>query len=181
VQSKRAAGGVVGRRSSRRGRRSDRGVAAVEFALIVPVLALVLFGMITGGLAINQKQQMTYATREGARFASTVPAKQTFTTGTWASNIRDLIVERSEGALTAADVCVSLVEGSPGLVVSPASSYSTSGQACITNQTFPIATSDPGRRVQVTAKRSTKIEFVLGAKTAQLTTAATARSETRPG
>ena len=161
--------------------RREHGVAVVEFALIVPVLTMLVFGLITGGLAINQKQQMTHATREGARFASTVPANQTFTSGTWASNIRDLIVDRSDGSLTAPDVCVALVEGSPGAVVSPASSYSTAGQPCISGQTFPIATGDPGRRVQVTAKRKVRVEWVLGATDALLSTVATARSETRPG
>lgn len=165
-----------GRRS-----RGDRAVAVVEFALIAPVLAMLVFGMISGGLAINEKQQMTYAVREGARFASAVPVKQTFVSGTWASNIRDLIVERSDGSLQSADVCVSLVEGSPGMVVAPTTTYSTSGAACISNQTFPIVTGDPGRRVQVTAKRTRRVEWVVGATDAVLKTVATARSETRPG
>lgn len=158
--------------------RRERGAAIIEMAIVFPVLAVLLFGMITAGIALDDKQQMTHATREGARYAAVVPKSQTFVTGTWASNVRDLIIERSDGALTAADICVSLVEGSPGLVVSPAASFSTSGSACIPGQTFPVVAGDPGRRVQVTGRRNAEIQLVVfGTYTALLKTDATARSE----
>lgn len=153
----------------------------VEFAIILPVFAMLLFGMITSGLAINEKQQMTFAVREGARFASTVPPDQTFTTGTWASNVRDVIVESSDRVLTTADVCVALVEGSPGTVVTPTNSYSTrpDGGPCIAAQSFPIVSGDRGRRVQVTATRIRPIDWVLGRTNATLNSQATARTEVR--
>jgi Flp pilus assembly protein TadG len=52
------------------GTRSDQGAAAVEFALVLPVLVLMLFGIIQFGLIFNQWQQLEHATREGARWAS---------------------------------------------------------------------------------------------------------------
>jgi hypothetical protein len=57
--------------SMRNGR--EDGASAVEFALIFPLLAMMLFGMITGGLALNQQQQINHAAREGARFGATLP------------------------------------------------------------------------------------------------------------
>lgn len=168
-------GGI--RNTNRRHRSGERGAIIVEAAIVFPVLALLLFGMISGGLALDDKQQMTHATREGARYAAVVPRTQTFATGTWASNVRDLIVERSDGALSAADVCVSLVEGSPGAVVSPATTYSTTGSPCIPGQTFPVATGDPGRRIQVTARRSAEIQLLVQTLDITLATSATARSE----
>jgi Flp pilus assembly protein TadG len=51
-----------------RGKGED-GAAAVEFALLLPLLVLLLFGFIQFGLAFNTKIQATNAAREGARMA----------------------------------------------------------------------------------------------------------------
>ncbi len=64
----RGRGAVV--RSRRRGLRSDSGAAAVEFAIIAPLLFLLLFGLIDFGLAINARIVASNAAREGARVAS---------------------------------------------------------------------------------------------------------------
>jgi Flp pilus assembly protein TadG len=50
--------------------RQEDGAAAVEFALIVGVLALLLFGMLQFGLAFFQLQNLRAATREAARVGS---------------------------------------------------------------------------------------------------------------
>jgi Flp pilus assembly protein TadG len=47
--------------------KSERGVAAVEFALLLPVLVLLLFGIIEFGLLLYDQQLITNASREGAR------------------------------------------------------------------------------------------------------------------
>jgi Flp pilus assembly protein TadG len=47
--------------------RGDRGVAAVEFAFIVPLLALFIFGIISFGLILSFKQDVTRAAAEGSR------------------------------------------------------------------------------------------------------------------
>ncbi len=47
--------------------RQEDGAAAVEFALIVGVLAMLIFGMLQYGLAFFQLQNLRAATREGAR------------------------------------------------------------------------------------------------------------------
>jgi len=47
--------------------RGEEGAAAVEFALIVGVLAMLLFGMLQFGLAFFQLQNLRAAAREGAR------------------------------------------------------------------------------------------------------------------
>ena len=48
----------------------DRGSVAVEFALLLPVLLLIIFGTIDFGRAINAQITLTQAAREGARLAS---------------------------------------------------------------------------------------------------------------
>ena len=50
--------------------RREDGAAAVEFALIAGVLAMLIFGMLQFGLAFFQLQNLRSATREGARLAA---------------------------------------------------------------------------------------------------------------
>lgn len=47
----------------------DRGAAAVEFALIAPVLIVLLLGIINAGYLFGQKLALNQAVREGARHA----------------------------------------------------------------------------------------------------------------
>jgi hypothetical protein len=46
---------------------SERGASAVEFALILPVLIIILFGIIEFSLIMYDKAMVTNASREGAR------------------------------------------------------------------------------------------------------------------
>jgi Flp pilus assembly protein TadG len=47
--------------------KSQKGVAAVEFALVLPLLVLLIFGIIEFSLLMFNKQVITNASREGAR------------------------------------------------------------------------------------------------------------------
>jgi Flp pilus assembly protein TadG len=49
--------------------RCDRGVAVVEFAVLVPVLLLIVFGTADFGLAMNTYNNETQLANEGARLA----------------------------------------------------------------------------------------------------------------
>lgn len=53
-----------------RGHRTEHGAAAVEAALILPLILLILFGTIQFGLAWFRAQNLEAAAREGARLAS---------------------------------------------------------------------------------------------------------------
>jgi Flp pilus assembly pilin Flp len=55
-----------------RGCRQERGAAAVEFALVLPVLLLVIFGIIDFGRMLAAKIALTEAAREGARATALV-------------------------------------------------------------------------------------------------------------
>jgi Flp pilus assembly protein TadG len=56
--------------SMRRKLRSEDGAAAVEFALIVGLLAILVFGLLEYGLAFWQVQNLRASAREGARVAA---------------------------------------------------------------------------------------------------------------
>jgi len=165
--------------------RGQRGASMVEFALILPVLVILILGMFTGGIAYNQKQQVTFAAREGARYGATVPAVQAFSNpDSWAENVRAIVVDRSDGDLVDAEVCVALVRGSPATVVTTtahptATWYSTEGgQPCDPDETYPVTGFDEGRRVQVRVAKPARIQLgVLPDITFTITTQATAKSE----
>ena len=53
-----------------RHRDGERGAAAVEFALLAPILVVILFGVTEFGLALNKMEVYTSAAREGARYAA---------------------------------------------------------------------------------------------------------------
>ena len=48
----------------------DRGATAVEFALVLPVLLMILMGIVDFGRALNAQVTLTQAVREGARLAA---------------------------------------------------------------------------------------------------------------
>jgi hypothetical protein len=54
-------------RGGERRRRSERGAAAVEMALVLPVLLFLVFGIIDFGRMLNAQITLTEAAREGAR------------------------------------------------------------------------------------------------------------------
>jgi Flp pilus assembly protein TadG len=48
----------------------DRGAVAVEFALVLPLLLVIVFGVIDFGRAFNAQVTITQAAREGGRLAA---------------------------------------------------------------------------------------------------------------
>ena len=54
----------------KRFKRCENGVAAVEFALILPVLMLILFGILNYGILLYDQAVITNAAREGARWGA---------------------------------------------------------------------------------------------------------------
>ncbi len=70
--------------------RREDGAAAVEFALIAGVLAMLIFGMLQYGLAFFQLQNLRAAAREGARVGAV---------GATADQVKQRTADASLGAL----------------------------------------------------------------------------------
>lgn len=64
---------------SRRSWKNERGAVAVEFALVFPILILVLFGIIEYGSVFNAQIMITGAAREAARSMSITGSTATAT------------------------------------------------------------------------------------------------------
>ena len=48
----------------------DRGASLAEFAIVLPLLIIIMFGVVEFGIAFNRAQAVEAAAREGARLAS---------------------------------------------------------------------------------------------------------------
>ena len=84
-------------------RRGDRGAAVVEFAIVLPVLMMLLLGMVSGANAWNQSQSMGHGGQVAARFASTlpVPDRRTEDMDDWLDDVIDRAIAASAGTMDA--------------------------------------------------------------------------------
>jgi Flp pilus assembly protein TadG len=135
-------------------------VALVEFALILPVLALLFFGMLDFGKAFNYWIDETHLANEGARWA--VVNKNPASSGSLQQYIRNQVTTNE------------LRTGGTSSVPGPV-------QVCID---FPSGTSNVGDPVRVTLSATYRWLGVISARTSitqtTITGASTMRLEARP-
>jgi Flp pilus assembly protein TadG len=79
-------------------RASERGAAALEFALVLPILLMLVFGIITFGRAYHAKVELAGGVREGARELAL---------GKSAGEATAAAVDATGGLLSAGDVSTS--------------------------------------------------------------------------
>ena len=131
----------------------------VEFALLLPVVASLLMGILTGGLAYNKKIAVTDAVRGAARYGATLSDSSTF-----AANVRDRLVQLSAGELTGSDVCVELVRAGASNTVTRSWYASAGNSSCPTQfgTAPPTPTVTTGNCVvKVWAMKTAKLQAVL--------------------
>jgi len=111
--------------------RRDDGAAAVEFALIIGVLAMLIFGMLQFGLTFFELQNLRAATREGGRLGAV---------GATPDAIRSKIESASNGAIQPGEA-----SNTSFVKVSYSDSGTFSGaEANLTGNTNPACTSSSG-------------------------------------
>jgi Flp pilus assembly protein TadG len=132
--------------------KSERGASIVEFALVAPVFIMLLMGTVSAGAIYNSKMNLTYAAREGTRYASTHALSDT----NWATTVATIVVARSGGDLALSNVCVSLVTGSGAAtqVYEGNTAYSTTGSPCIASD----GNTDGMARIQVKVTRTATLQ-----------------------
>ncbi len=67
MDERRQADASASARAGLRGRRDQRGASAVEFALVVPFLLLIVFGIIVYGMVFAQTLSLSNSARQAAR------------------------------------------------------------------------------------------------------------------
>ena len=159
--------------------RGARGAAIVEFALILPLLSMMALGTLSGGIALDHKQDITNAAREAARFGATLAEDHCEPVSlcdglTWAELVRSMAVQRANGVVVDSNVCVALVSG-PGVApVAVGSGHTTAGGV---NPCYVDNSSDAEMRVQVSVTRSDRLQAVVFSMNLNLGSRATARFE----
>lgn len=93
---------------------SQRGMTSVELAIILPILLMVVFAIIEFGYAMWNYNTISYATREGARYAAVSSAEAGVL-----SQTKDIVIANGVGlGLVASDISVSWSpDQSPGSLV----------------------------------------------------------------
>jgi Flp pilus assembly protein TadG len=139
----------------RRARRAERGASAVEFALIVPVVILLLMGTVSTGLSYNDHVSLTNAAREGARYG----AAADITSSSWATSVQTRVQEvyfnAAGTAPTDNQVCVQLVKAD-GTVYA-----SDSGTECGTAPGMPTNMTTGSCAVRVWMSKPRTVELVV--------------------
>ena len=106
-------------------KRDQRGAAAVEMAIVLPVLVLLVFGIIQWSIYFNRLQGLQAAAREGARVAALPQSTQ--------SDVKAKVTDALSGVLPSG--------ATPTISVSPSSSNPCDLQAAGTSVTVTVKVS----------------------------------------
>jgi Flp pilus assembly protein TadG len=116
------------------------GVAALEFAVVAPILIMLLFGIFVGGLVISRYQQVAMLSRDCARYAQVHG-------GTWAQANNNGVLTTQE------DVFTNVVKGR-AFFFDLTTLQSTSSVTWDDDAQMPTTSSGMTNRVHVTIKYS---------------------------
>ena len=175
------------------------GASAVEFALIVPLFLMITFGLFSGALAFNEKNELTHASRDSARYGATLALTQQFDgtctptsdgTGTvsascWAQNVAQDARNNAYGNLGTGipgqRVCVAVIQGANAVYSDPTyGTYWYDSNGGSPAPCFDDGGADLSVRVQVRTWRSSSLNAVLFHMNLPLGSEASAQIETQP-
>jgi Flp pilus assembly protein TadG len=136
----------------------------VEFALLFPLLAMLLFGMLSAGLAWNQNLALAQSARVGGRYAATLPTKNYGSMDAYLDAVATRVVNASEGSLattvTGRMVCVAYVHPSGTTTLDQTRSRTETGSTVTrgTGTCFADSQASSDRRIQVVVERQATFE-----------------------
>ena len=156
----------------------DAGAALVEFALVLPLLMMIVLGMVSAGVGYNRKITITHAAREAARYGATLSVAVPGTLDAWLDGLYARVVAEGAGTLDPT---------TPGLVICVAYVHpGGSGEDRTRSLSTGVVRADdlcfldggrPERRVQVSVARDHEFEALFFRKTISIGTDAVARYE----
>jgi len=92
--------GIRARSARPAGPRDQHGAAAVEFALLLPILILLVFGIVQFSILYNHQQGLHAAAREGARVAALPSSTSTEITSRVRDSLRGVLNDADRAAAT---------------------------------------------------------------------------------
>lgn len=113
--------------------RDERGAAAVEFALVVPILIMLLLGTISSGISYSHSVGLTNAVREGSRFGATADASSAVAAA-WADNVISRVrdTQFDDPNHTDTTICVQLWKVGTGAIANTAKCSTPTGAPALT-------------------------------------------------
>jgi len=161
----------------------EQGAQLVEFALILPVLLVLLLGIITGGIAFSRSISVDNAARESARYGATLPVDGDM--NAWLNDVADVAIGSATGDLDNGEqgrqVCVAYVypDGSDAADQTTRLDIDTAGNRTVTSGSPCFSDGRPGdeRRIQVQLQRESDLILVFWGRTLSLAGESTARYE----
>lgn len=164
--------------------RTDRGAAAVEFALILPLFVMLSFGVISAGFLFETWLSTTQAARETSRFAATFPVPKDTTTAVedvdaWFTKVKTVAVDTAgidAGDAPSYVICIRLDRTSAGLGVT----QKTYGTLATLSGNCTGSTVVDDNTVQVLIAREGSLNIVLWSSTVTVQGSNTSRYEPRP-
>jgi hypothetical protein len=93
---------------------SERGQALIELAFVLPVMLVFLLVLVVFGLALDHREVIQHAAREGARYGAVHPG---------VNGVIDETVKQSQDVLTPSDVSVCYEDGPDGQTAGDVGSY----------------------------------------------------------
>ncbi|HEV3226861.1 MAG TPA: TadE/TadG family type IV pilus assembly protein, partial [Acidimicrobiales bacterium] len=142
----------------------DRGAALVEFALVFPILAMLLFGLFSAGLAWNDNLALAQGARIGGRYAATLPTKNYTSLDDYLDAVAARVVDASEGSLATSVagrmLCVAYVHPSGSTTLDQTRGRTETGTTVTRNNSscFTDNQTSSDQRIQVVAERSATFE-----------------------
>jgi Flp pilus assembly protein TadG len=184
---------VAGARLRRALRRAD-GAAAVEFALLIPLFAMLVIGMISAGFAFHAWLSVTHGAQESARFGATLSIQAGGgSTDAWLATVAGRAFDASNLGTTAqatpgSVVCVAIYSPSnkfPVTVTPVRSVVYTASAGGVVTPAFASGSTCPGMAaaganvdyVQVSVSKPADFNYVFGATTINVTGKSTSRYE----
>jgi Flp pilus assembly protein TadG len=147
--------------------RHARGVVAVEFALVMPLLVMLLLGIVTAGLTYSQGISLSNAVREGARFGATGDATAP---ATWSTDVVSRVrMTQGDDTASGTAICVQLWKasstGGAAVLNSTTCDQGTFGSPALSasDASFPVApTAVPANTCIVQILAARKYSILLG-------------------
>jgi Flp pilus assembly protein TadG len=161
----------------RSGRDRERGASLVEFALLLPLFSLLLFGTITGGLTLTRQNSVENAVREGTRFGAVNPLGDPVDVPNYLGQVLDQAKAAATGDLrdgvAGKTICAAFVQENGTITSLEENSAGT--RSAGTALCFADGRSD--ERVQVQASRQSDIDGVIYRQTVTLSSRSVTRYE----
>jgi Flp pilus assembly protein TadG len=139
--------------------RNARGAVAVELALVMPLLVMLLFGVTSAGLAFSDHLAITNAVREAARLGAAIDHDPT--SHSWGDAIQTRVQQVYFNAGSNVDtdqICVELVDADDGSVDQ---TPTTQGTSCGTAPASPTALTADSCIVKVWVTKPARITLAV--------------------